>query len=91
MEKTDLIARVAERTGLTRSQSANVVNAFLDTVTDALAQGEKVRLIGFGTFEVKHRAARRGRNPKTNLPMLIPEKKVPVFTMSGSTIRRILG
>lgn len=77
--KQDLIAEVAAKTGLTKKDSEKAVNAFGEVVTEFLAKGEKVQLIGFGTFEVRNRAARKGRNPKTGAEIEIPASKVPAF------------
>jgi len=78
MVKADLIAKVAE-TGITKKQAGEVVNAIISAIKDALAKGEKVSLVGFGTFSVKERAARQGRNPRTGKKIKIPKKKVPIF------------
>jgi len=78
MVKADLVAKVAE-TGITKKQAAQVVDCVFAAVKDALAEGDKVSLIGFGTFSVKERAAREGRNPRTGKKIKIPKKKVPVF------------
>ena len=82
MNKTELIAAVAESTGLTKKDTERVVNACLDAVTNALCQGDKVQLSGFGTFEVKAREARIGRNPHTKEAIEIPATKVPGFKAS---------
>ena len=82
MNKTDLIALTAERTGLTKKDTERVINAALDLITAQLRQGNKVQLSGFGTFEVKHREARVGRNPVTREAVKIPEGKVPTFKPS---------
>lgn len=79
MNKTELINQVAERAGLSKKDAEQALNAMLDTVSDALAQGDKVQLVGFGSFEIKARDARMGRNPKTKEPIEIPATKVPVF------------
>lgn len=79
MTKTDLIAAVAERTGLTKKDADLALNAVLDTITDTLKEGDKVQLVGFGTFEVKERAARQGRNLHTGDIIDIPASKVPSF------------
>ena len=79
MNKTELINQVAERAGLSKKDAEQALNAMLDTVSDALAQGDKVQLVGFGSFEIKARDARRGRNPKTKEPIEIPATKAPVF------------
>ena len=79
MTKVDLIAQVAEKTGLTKKDSEKVVTAVLDTITENLANGEKVSLVGFGMFEVKERAERMGHNPKTGEAMKIAASKAPSF------------
>lgn len=79
MNKTELIATVAESTNLSKKDSEAAVSAVIDAITAALTQNERVQLVGFGTFEVKSRAARTGRNPKTKEPITIPASKVPVF------------
>ena len=79
MTKVDLIAQVAEKTGLTKKDTEKVVTAVLDTITENLANGEKVSLVGFGMFEVKERAERMGHNPKTGEPMKIEAGKAPSF------------
>lgn len=78
MTKADLINTVAA-TGLTKRQSAEAIEAVLDGIKDALASGERVQLVGFGSFEVKERSARSGRNPQTGDAIEIAAKKVPVF------------
>jgi DNA-binding protein HU-beta len=79
MNKTDLIDAIAQSTDLTKKESEAAINATLDAIVDALAKDEKVVLVGFGTFETKKRAARKGRNPSTGKPMDIPASKAPVF------------
>ena len=79
MNKTELIAAVAEKANITKKESELVVAATFDAIVDALKEGEKVQLVGFGSFEVKHRAARTGRNPKTKEAIEIPASAVPVF------------
>ena len=79
MNKGELIASVTEKTGLTKKVASDAVEAALESITDALAQGEKVTLVGFGTFEVRERAARKGVNPATGEPIDIPATKVPAF------------
>ena len=78
MTKQDLIDKVAEE-GMTKKQAAAAVHAVLDAISSALAAGDKVSLVGFGSFSVKKRAAREGRNPQTGKPLKIKAKKVPVF------------
>ena len=79
MNKAELISAVAEQAGLSKKDTEAVIVATLDTITAALKDGEKVQLVGFGSFEVKNRAARKGRNPKTKAEIDIPASKVPVF------------
>ena len=79
MNKTELIAAVAEKTGLTKKDAERVVNATFETVTATLAKGEKVAVSGFGNFEVKAREARVGRNPRTKETIQIPATKRPAF------------
>ena len=82
MNKTELIASVAENAGLTKKDTERVVNACLDAITAALSEGDKVQISGFGTFEVKDREARIGRNPHTKEAIEIPATKVPGFKAS---------
>ena len=79
MNKTTLIAKIAEKSELNKKQAEAALNAFIDSVTEALKAGEKVQLMGFGTFEIKERAARIGRNPATKENIEIPAKKIPTF------------
>ena len=79
MNKTELIAAVAEKANITKKESEAVVAATFDAIVDALKDGEKVQLVGFGSFEVKHRAARTGRNPKTKAAITIPASSTPTF------------
>ncbi|MFC5406814.1 HU family DNA-binding protein [Cohnella soli] len=79
MNKTDLINNISEKSGLTKKDVESVLNSFLGEVTDALAGGDKVQLIGFGTFETRSRSGRVGRNPQTGNSIEIPASKVPAF------------
>ncbi len=79
MNKTELIAKVAETTELTKKDATKAVDAVLDAIADALKTGDKVQLIGFGNFEVRERAARKGRNPQTGEEIEIASSKVPAF------------
>ena len=79
MNKTELIAAVATKTGLTKKDAEQAVNAALDTITAEIAKGEKVALAGFGTFETKHREARTGRNPLTGAAVEIAASNTPAF------------
>jgi len=80
MNKNDLIASVADATGLTKADAAKAVDAVLDSITGALKKGKEVRLVGFGTFKVSKRAASEGRNPRTGETIKIPASKRPKFT-----------
>ena len=82
MNKTDLIAAVAQSAGLTKKDTERVVNAAIDSITAALRKGEKVQISGFGTFETKNREARVGRNPHTKEAIDIPATRVPSFKAS---------
>ena len=79
MNKTELIAAMAEKAELSKKDAEKALNAFMDSVKDALAKGDKVQLVGFGTFEVKERAARKGINPQTKAEITIPASKAPPF------------
>ena len=77
--KTELIAAVAEKTDLSKKDADAAVSAVLGAITDALKAGDKIQLVGFGTFEVRNRAAKQGRNPRTGETMTVPASKVPAF------------
>ena len=79
MNKAELIAAIAAKTGVTKKSAEESVNAFVGVVTESLAKGDKVQLVGFGSFEVRKRAARKGRNPQTKEEIRIPASKAPVF------------
>jgi DNA-binding protein HU-beta len=79
LSKQDVINSVADATGMTKKEAGDAVDAVVNTIKNALAEGNSVGLIGFGSFEVKTRAARTGRNPQTGAELDIPEKKVPAF------------
>lgn len=79
MNKNELIAAVAEKSALSKKDAEKAVTAFVNTVTETLAKGEKVQLVGFGTFEVKERGARKGHNPLTGAEIDIPASKAPTF------------
>lgn len=79
MNKTDLINAVAEQADLTKKEAGSAVDAVFESIQNSLAKGEKVQLIGFGNFEVRERAARKGRNPQTGKEIDIPASKVPAF------------
>ena len=84
MTKTELIAAVAAKTGLTKKDAERVVSATVDTITEALVKGEKVQVSGFGIFEVRAREARTGRNPRTKETIEIPATKLPAFKASST-------
>ncbi len=89
MNKTDLVDAVAKTTKLSKKDSELAINAVLSTITDTLADGEKVVLVGFGTFEVRQRAARKGRNPSTKEEIHIPASKAPVFKAGKNLKERV--
>jgi len=79
LTKQDIVTAVAEQAGLSRKDAGSALDAVCNTITDALASGDSVGIVGFGTFEVKLRQARTGRNPKTGAELQIPAKNVPSF------------
>ena len=79
MNKTELISAIAEKSGLSKKDSEKALGATIDAIVDTLKKGDKVQLVGFGNFEVKCRAARTGRNPKTKEAITIPASKLPQF------------
>ena len=79
MNKADLIAKIAEEAELSKKSAEAALNAFVGAVESALKKGDKVQLVGFGSFEVRKRAARKGRNPQTKEEIKIPASKAPVF------------
>jgi DNA-binding protein HU-beta len=79
MNKADMVTKVAEKSDLTKKDAEKAIGAFVDTVTETLSHGDKVQLVGFGTFEVRQRAERKGRNPQTREEITIPASKAPVF------------
>ena len=89
MTKTELIAAVAAKAELSKQDSEKAVNAFIEAVSDSLKNGVKVQLVGFGTFEVRDRAAREGKNPSTGEPLKIPATKVPAFK-AGKALKDIV-
>ena len=86
MNKAELVEEVANRTGLTKKVSRETVDAVTSAITDSLVRREKVTLVGFGSFKVKRRRARRGRNPQTGDEIQIPSKEVPKFE-AGKNLR----
>ncbi len=89
MNKTDLAAIIAQKTGFTKRDSEKVIDAFITSVQESLAAGNKITLAGFGTFEVKQKAERMGVNPKTKKPMKIAATKAPAFKIS-KTLKAIV-
>jgi DNA-binding protein HU-beta len=89
MNKNELIDSVAAKTDLTKKDSTKVVDAFTEAVTEALAKGDKVQLVGFGTFEVRERAAREARNPQTGETIKVAASKAPAFK-AGKAFKDLL-
>lgn len=89
MTKADLIMQVAKKANLTSKASKDSVNVIFATISEALKRGEKVVITGFGTFMVRKRASRKGRNPQTGAEIQIPATKTPGFT-AGKTIKRLI-
>jgi DNA-binding protein HU-beta len=79
MNKADLVSRVAEKTDLSKKDVTKAVDAVFDAIAEALRNGEKVQLVGFGNFEIRERSARKGRNPQTGEEIDIPASRVPAF------------
>ena len=86
MIKAELVDAVAKRANITKKEAGQAVDALVSSVSETLARGEKVQLVGFGTFEVRQRQARAGRNPQTGDPITIAARKTPVFR-AGKTLR----
>ena len=89
MNKSELIAAIAAKTGETKKDAEAALNAFVNVVTEALVKGDKVQLVGFGSFEVRKRAARKGRNPQTKEEIKIPASKAPVFK-AGKALKELV-
>ena len=89
MNKTELVAAVAEQAGLSKKDAEAAVKAFTDVVAEALKAGDKIQLVGFGTFEVSERAAREGRNPRTGETMTIEASKTPKFKAMKSLKEKV--
>ena len=87
MNKTELIAAAAEKSGLSKKDTESALNAAIDVITAALTEGDKIQLVGFGSFEVKNRAARTGRNPRTGEEIKIPAG-YGVKLSAGSTLKK---
>jgi len=89
MNKSELIGRMAEKGEITKTDAEKALNAFLESVEEALANGDKVQLVSFGTFEVRERPERKGRNPQTNEEITIEASKAPVFK-AGKALKDIV-
>jgi nucleoid DNA-binding protein len=87
--KADIVERISEGTGLTKVETEAVINGFIHTLKNAMAEGERVDLRGFGTFLVQHRAPRTARNPRTNEPIAVPAAHIPVFKASKEFRRSV--
>ncbi|MEE8484729.1 MAG: HU family DNA-binding protein [Nitrospinota bacterium] len=79
MTKSDMAEKLAGKINLNKQQAEDIINIFTNSIVEALAQGDKVEIRGFGSFRVRHRAAKEGRNPKTGEKVFVPPKKVPFF------------
>ena len=90
MNKTELISAIAEKSGLSKKDSEKALSAALDAIVEALKNDEKVQLVGFGVFDVKSRAARTGRNPRTKEAIQIPASKIPQFK-AGKAFKDAIG
>ncbi len=89
MNKTDLVAAIAEKAELSKKDAEKALAAFIGTVEDALKKGDKIQLVGFGTFEVRERAARVCRNPQTKAEIKVPASKVPAFK-AGQALKTLV-
>ncbi len=89
MNKAELIEKIASKSELTQASSRRALDALIETVGEALSAGDRVQLVGFGTFKVTERSAREGRNPKTGEPIQIPASKTPSFT-AGAELKKIV-
>lgn len=89
MNKADLINEIAGKTGLTKTKTGEVINTIMDSIQTSLSKGEKVTLVGFGTFETRSRTSRKGRNPQNNKPISIPAKRVAKFRAGSSLAKSV--
>ena len=89
MNKSELIAAMAAKTGETKKNAEASINALIDVIAESLKDGEKIQLVGFGSFEVRKRAARKGRNPQTKEEIKIPASKAPVFK-AGKALKELV-
>lgn len=86
MTKSELVSAMSEKTGISKKDTAASIDAFVEIISDVLKHGDKLQLVGFGTFEVSERAARTGRNPQTGEDIKIPAAKIPKFK-AGATLK----
>lgn len=91
MNKGELVDKIAEKASVTKKDADSVLSAMLDVILDTVASGDKVTLVGFGTFEARDRQAREGRNPSTGEPIKIPATKVPAFSAGKSFKDKVVG
>ncbi len=89
MTKTELVSKMAEKAGISKANAEKALKAFMEAVQEALAKGDKIALVGFGTFSVAERAAREGRNPKTGEKITIPSCKVVKFK-PGNELKKVV-
>lgn len=89
MNKTDLVNSIAKETGLTKAKSSEVIDVLVTSITEALKSGEKVSLVGFGTFATSERSARKGRNPKSGAEIDIPAKVVAKFKAGATLVKNV--
>lgn len=89
MNKADLVKSMAEKSEMTKADAEKALNALIESIEDALAEGDKVQLVGFGSFEVRERAARKGRNPQTKEEITIEASKAPIFRV-GKALKDIV-
>ena len=89
MNKAELVKAISDKTGATKKSVEESLNAFVEVVTEALVKEDKVQLVGFGSFEVRKRAARKGRNPQTKEEIKIPASKAPVFK-AGKALKDVV-
>ena len=89
MNKSDLVSKIAEKGALSKKDAEKALNAFMDSVEEALVNGDKIQLVGFGSFEVRERAERKGRNPQTKAEIVIPATKTPIFK-SGKALKDLV-
>jgi len=89
MTKSDMAEKLAEKLNITKQQAEGIINIFTNSIIEALSKGDKVEIRGFGSFRVRHRSAKEGRNPKTGEKVFVPPKKVPFFK-TGKEFRLIV-